>query len=310
MSRIRLLSWTIVLAMAAASLASDHADTPELVAAERHDARITDLFVFLRDENLVLALCADPTIGPELREYRFPPDLTFEFFVDNDSAVSFDDPVDLEKFGGTVLEPEKISEDVFFRVTFTPDGEPELETNARVGGGGGGCSLSAPRKDVKLFVGLRDDPFIRGPRIGRNVACVVLEVPLAAVLEESPVLLVWATSKVEGLPGDFQDLAGRAMHSQNPETNLMNTLHPSRHRAELGEPPDVVIFDTSRPAGYPNGRELTDDVVDLVGDPRALATDDPYPDANDVPFLGEFPYLAPPHEPAGHGARHLFQPGR
>jgi hypothetical protein len=55
-----------------------------------------------------------------------------------------------------------------------------------------------------------------------------------------------------------------------------------------------VIYDTALAASFPNGRELTDDVVDLVGDPRVLSNDDPFPSTNDVPFLGAFPYLAPP----------------
>jgi len=82
------------------------------------------------------------------------------------------------------------------------------------------------------------------------------------------------------------------------DNDAMNTLHPRKHFQNLGDPPDVIIFDTSLPAAFPNGRELTDDVVDLVGDTRVLANDGPpFPKKNDVPFLDVFPYLAPPHEP-------------
>ena len=59
--------------------------------------------------------------------------------------------------------------------------------------------------------------------------------------------------------------------------------------------PDVVIYNTALPAAFPNGRELVDDVVDLVGDPRVLMNDQPFPTANDVAFLTSFPYLAAPH---------------
>ena len=45
----------------------------------------------------------------------------------------------------------------------------------------------------------------------------------------------------------------------------------------LGVVPDVLIFDTTRPAAFPNGRRLTDDVVDLVGDPGVLSSDCPDP---------------------------------
>ncbi len=51
-----------------------------------------------------------------------------------------------------------------------------------------------------------------------------------------------------------------------------------------------MIYDVSRPAVFPNGRELTDDVVDLVGDPRVLIDNYPFPTENDVPFLTSFPY--------------------
>ena len=79
-----------------------------------------------------------------------------------------------------------------------------------------------------------------------------------------------------------------------PEYTPLNTEHPRRHLRRLGMVPDVVIYDTSRPAAFPNGRELEDDVVDLVGNPAILANDAPFPSANDVPFLAVFPYLAPP----------------
>jgi hypothetical protein len=58
-----------------------------------------------------------------------------------------------------------------------------------------------------------------------------------------------------------------------------------------------MIYNTALPAVYPNGRALTDDVVDAVGDVRVLDNDSPFPSANDVPFLSAFPYLAPPHPP-------------
>ena len=143
-----------------------------------------------------------------------------------------------------------------------------------------------------MFVGLRDDPFIRRPRIGRNVPSIVLEVPLSEILGDQDTLLIWATAKVPDIKGRFQDLVGRALRSQFLENDLLNTLHPKHHTKFLGVPPDVVIFDTSLLAEFPNGRELIDDVVDLLG--LSLPGEEPSPDENDVPFLEEFPYLAPP----------------
>ncbi len=82
--------------------------------------------------------------------------------------------------------------------------------------------------------------------------------------------------------------------------------------------PDTIKYDPSEPTGYPNGRALEDQVVDitlaavlldLANPSQSLRTfadldldaDDPdnvtglNPPANDVEFADEFPYLAPPH---------------
>jgi hypothetical protein len=63
-------------------------------------------------------------------------------------------------------------------------------------------------------------------------------------------------------------------------------------------------------AGYPNGRRLADDTIDislqvvegeLIGSPNDLADG---VNTNDVPFMAHFPYLALPHsgsDPMPHG---------
>lgn len=70
--------------------------------------------------------------------------------------------------------------------------------------------------------------------------------------------------------------------------------------------PDTIKYDPSKPTGYPNGRALTDPVVDITlaavllklgpTQPLTLFADLPLnPPENDVPFKAEFPFLAPPH---------------
>jgi len=87
---------------------------------------------------------------------------------------------------------------------------------------------------------------------------------------------------------------------------LNMTIPPADHPKRLG----VLEGDI---AGFPNGRRLTDDVVDI--EERAAAggyvltpdfNHDPANDlgdgvdANDVPLLPYFPYVAPPHSPFLH----------
>ena len=269
------------------ALASDHGDTPLLVSMPRHDARITDLFAFLQGSDLVLILNSNPAIPRSAADYTFPADLMLAIHIDNDSDVRFDDPQDLATYGGTIVRPGEIKEDITLRFRFDT-GRPVLQASG------------LPRQMMDgwtMFTGLRDDPFIRGPQIGRNIAAIVLQLPLRDVIDGQSTLLLWATSKVGVVEGPFQDMAGRSLRSQLPVNDLMNTLRPREHWTKLGLTPDVMIFDTSRPAAFPNGRLLTDDVVDLVGVPGVLATDAPFPSENDVPFLAGFPYLAPPHAP-------------
>jgi hypothetical protein len=74
-------------------------------------------------------------------------------------------------------------------------------------------------------------------------------------------------------------------------------------------------------AGYPNGRRLSDDVVDIAL--RAVAGGTPFTpetnvapnnqlgdgiDENDVPFLATFPYVAPPHSGSAMLERHTQAP--
>jgi len=290
-------------------LFSDHGDGPTTAAD------ITDLHAFVVGKNLVIAMSTNPAVPRTAGDYHFPTDVTFEINVDNDSEV-FDDPgssTDVQFFGGTIVRPDLISEDVTFRIRFGDDGVPSVERIVR-------GNVKENDKIANLFAGLRDDPFIRSSRNGRNVGAIVIEVPLPHVLWQDDLLLIWATTAVDGvdLPGEHRELFGRPFGGGG--TFATNSLHPSEHLSVASVRPNVLIYDTSHPALFPNGRALTDDVVDLAclldmnGDgvpeevgicapyntdlARAAATGVPPATTNDLPFLSTFPYLAHPHPPA------------
>jgi hypothetical protein len=296
------IAGVICVAATAPVRSSDHDDTPQLKNILRHDARITDLFVFRRGDALVLALCTNPAIPPSVTTYRFPPDLTLRIFLDQRSAVHYDDDANNARFGGTIARPAEVAADVVFEITFDNRGNPRLRTD--------GLPPGFDQK-VRLFVGLRDDPFIRTPRRGLNVAAVVIEVPIAVALRHQPALLVWATSSVLDMGGPIGDLGGRSLRSQFAPNLALNDMPPAQHFLTLGVMPDVVIYNVllDRQGGvrYPNGRDLDDDVIAKTPDipaaslgPNGLLMGEPNDRAttNDVPFLDEFPYLAPPHPPA------------
>jgi hypothetical protein len=313
-----ILAGLVVFAGGAPAVASDHGDSPLGLSGPRVDGNLTDLHAFVVGTNLVLSLSTNPAIPPSATTYKFPSDLIFEINIDVDTAVDAADPLG---DGGTILDPSQIEEDVTYRIRFKDDGSAKVTQIRRRGhveresidaavrrARPGTTTVQSTLPQVaredgprtqpmigSVFTGLRDDPFIRGPRQGRNVGAIVLEVPLAPLVAVHPTLLIWATSKIGGVEGQFQELDGRSLKSMFPENVAANAMHPRFHLAEMGMTPDVIIYDTSQPAAYPNGRALTDDVVDLVGDPRVLGNDTPFPSTNDRPFLDSFPYLAAPH---------------
>jgi hypothetical protein len=269
------------------SQASDHSDAPTAGAITRQDANILDLHAFVVGPNLVLSLSTNAAIPTTATDYVFPTDVTYDIKIDVDSAV--DTSTDPLGDGGTVWDPSSIREDITFRIRFRDNGSAKVQRIA-------GKRVQRDPQIVNLFTGLRDDPFIRLPREGRNVAVIVLEVPLSSILREQSTILMWATSRVEDFKGKQQEITGRSLRSMFPEQNFLNYLHPKDH----GPRPDVVIYDTSNPAAFPNGRALEDDVVDLAcslsGECRVFNQEGASsPSTNDVPFLNAFPYLAPPH---------------
>jgi hypothetical protein len=274
--------------------ASDHGDVPTAGTVSRQDANLTDLHAFLSPsgEDLVIALSANQAIPASAPTYVFPSDVTFDIKIDNDSPVS---PVDPSGDGGTVLAPDSIREEITFRISFSDQGQARVRRIDRRG-------PRAHQGSGQFFAGLRDDPFIRIPRDGHNVSAMVMQVPLASVVNAQSTLLIWATAQVEEFDGPFQDLVGRSLRSMFPEQALMDTMFPRHHmRRGHATRPDVMIFDTSMPAAFPNGRALTDDVVlaaCLLGNECRVFNSENRPSvsrANDVAFLTDFPYLAPPH---------------
>jgi hypothetical protein len=107
-----------------------------------------------------------------------------------------------------------------------------------------------------------------------------------------------------GATGDDDHAEMHALNSVADKSQL-----PEATRAAGALLPDVLHFDPSRPAIYPeNGRALTDDVVDyFLGIlTNGKVTQDKLGPHKDL--LNAFPYVAPPHkagaETTAAGAKH------
>ncbi|WP_293479840.1 DUF4331 family protein [Phenylobacterium sp.] len=106
----------------------------------------------------------------------------------------------------------------------------------------------------------------------------------------------------------------------NVQNCLDQPIGPGRPSVANIVVPDTIKVDFTQPAGFPNGRRLTDSVIDITlawifvdlakHDSGVLARLPLGPQANDVPFRADFPYLAPPHggapAPAG-GSNFIFR---
>ncbi len=186
---------------------------------------------------------------------------------------------------------------------------------------------------INVQVGVFDDPFIF-PRFFRgNVVGIVASIPLknirrpdGASIAGNPIL-IWATTHAGN--GKQSDHVGRSLRTQLPRFGYLNGLHPSKHVAEITKihasptlmenllatflsplvahrhydgAPDVMIYDLRKPAKFPNGRWLEDDVAKTLADAGetlllelSYAESRQFPRAttNDKPFRKDFPYLAP-----------------
>ena len=186
---------------------------------------------------------------------------------------------------------------------------------------------------INIQTGVFDDPFIF-PRFFRsNVVGIVTSIPLKNIRRpdgtpaSAGTILLWATT--HGPDGKQSDHVGRSLRTQLPRFGYLNELHPSRHVAAImrvhGSPtmfentlstflgpleahrhydnaPDVMVYDLSKPAKFPNGRWLEDDVAKTLADAGetlllelSYAESRQFPRAttNDKPFRKDFPYLAP-----------------
>ena len=186
---------------------------------------------------------------------------------------------------------------------------------------------------INVQGGVFDDPFIF-PRFFRgNAIGIVTSIPLKLIRgpdgrpASDSAILLWATT--HGPDGRQSDHVGRSLRTQLPRFGYLNGLHPSKHVAAItrvhempnlmenvlstflgpleahrhyDSAPDVMIYDLRRPAKFPNGRWLEDDVAKTLAEAGetlllelsyAESRQFPRAETNDKPFRKDFPYLAP-----------------
>jgi hypothetical protein len=302
------------------------------------DARLdlTDLFLFASPQSpgkTVLIIDANPFMtGAD-----FHPDGVYRINVDNDgdaqadAAFSFvfsasNDGIQTGTVyyatGGQARDREPVGEVL---IEGTPVGFDATAKPVQAG-------------PCRLFIGVRSDPFFADGEgafhdfqftgadtfAGKNILSMALEVP-DDMLGPGPEIGVWATVSVRrdgileqvdriGNPSFnpfFVDELKNHFNAGHPTDDVANYLDPwsklleSRGYAPaearetvLTVLPDLLHYDRNRPAQYPNGRGVTDDVYDMrmAFLTHGRVTSDGVGPHDD--YLTEFPFLGLPNAQA------------
>ena len=279
---------------------------------------LRDLFAFPSPsdpDRTVLALTVNPDGGPLYPDavYRLAIDHSGDYRNDISFSFVFSEPHDgHQTVDGYLAVGDEASTDAAVGSLIFDDINVSFADAPHVWRSRSGSFM--------FFAGARSDP----SRDDANVVAVVVELP-TGYLGARPDVRIWARCSVleDGtwrhldrvghpwLAAFFVDAASRAEYrsgSPNRDRDLwMGRLIDvmasaggyTREEAITaieaeGTLPDVLTFNPSKPAKYPNGRTLTDDVIDhrvafLNRTPPAASGETPHPD-----LLHEFPYLGAP----------------
>ena len=313
--------------------AADHLDAPGMTSPggdARLD--INDVYAFqspVNSNNTVLIMTVSPAAGV-IGPVTFHPEGRYELLIDNNGdakedlkfKVGFSEPdgdgvqrVKLRQSGGSIKADGRTGEDIPVR-----DG----------GVLRAGLFDDPFFFDLLAFLGSGGRTFCDGNQsnffLGLNTLAIVLEVPSSALGANN--IGVWARTMLDDqqidrmarpaintvfIPNNPFEPSGTEP-SQKNAFNAGKPKHDQRDfRAEVvdtleifygsGNPtvgaladillPDILTVDTSSSAGFLNGRQLADDVIDaeLAIVTNGAVTSDCV--GNDSAFSGTFPYLAP-----------------
>ena len=302
------------------------------------DARLdlTDLFLFASPQTAgktVVIL----DVNPFMTGADFHPEAVYRLNIDNDGDLQADVAFSFvfsESTGGAqtgtvyyargsqAREPEAVGE---MLIEAVPVGFDAMAKPVQAG-------------ECRLFIGIRSDPFFADGEgafhgfkftgddtfAGKNILAMALEVP-NEMLGSGPEIAVWATASVRR-DGNLVQVDRYGNPSFNPFfvdelKNEFNAGHPADDVAGFLEPwsellesrgypsgvaretaltvlPDVMHYNRTRPAHYPNGRVLTDDVYDIrmAFLTYGQVTSDGVEPHDD--YLAEFPFLGMPNAQA------------
>ena len=307
----------VLLLPISAAISADHLDSPSV--QNNHSLDINDLYAFkspTNANNIVLVMTVNPLAGV-LSGTDFSSAGRYEFGVDNNG-----DAIPDKTFTVYFSAPKRGSQNVLvLRGNGSVLASGKTEQDITIAGGG------------KMRAGLFDDPFffdLNGFQdnfnftgsdffAGMNVSGIVLEIPrteLGGVNVGVSVKTMIGGTQFDrmgrpaintvllpsgqkdafnaGVPANDYANFGAAVEATIASLNGGDTATAATLAGILL--PDVLTVDATSSAGFLNGRQPSNDVIDAelsLLTNGGVTTD--MVNANDVPFLPGFPYLAPKH---------------
>jgi hypothetical protein len=292
------------------SLAADHLDAPGLTSPGG-DTRldINDLYAFANNGTTVFIMTVNPLAGV-LNDGSFHPNASYNFQVDNDGDAKPDTSYRIT-FSGSGSGQDVLVRQVPGKGGSAVQGQGQVGENISLTSGGtfrAGVFDDPFFFDLNAFLGTNGRTFCDGSQndffAGLNVSALVLEVPSSNLGSQN--VGIWASTE---LGGSQIDRMGRpainTVFIPAEAKNDYNSGQPKHDQRDFSQYlgafatvllPDILTIDTGSTAGFLNGRQLADDVIDIelqIITGNAAAGD--CVDSNDVAFSPTFPYLAPAH---------------
>ena len=181
---------------------------------------ITDLFAFPDGEQMIVILNTRRALTTP-PPYQLEP-FEFAIFMDLHTKVTVDNAEERARYGGSIANPEGIKPDVTIKIRLKND--TTLNTIEYQG--------LENTNGIKLFTGVREDPFIFPRFFKRNTIAMVLSIPFSSFPQEQRDWLLWATS-MRLKDGVQIDHVGRSNRTQQGRFDFLNTLPPSQHVAAI-----------------------------------------------------------------------------
>lgn len=311
--------------------AADHLDAPLVSGDGQID--INDIYAFQSPNNpanTVLIMTVNPLAGVQ-SPTTFRTKMPYIFRVDNDGDAKPDMALRVRFGKPNEQGVQKVTVRLVDRDDHDRDTLFEGWTGENIPMQGGDGMFHAGVFDDPFFfdlVAFRDGLNFCPNGVGTdffaglNVSAIVIEIPSTLLVSghDKPNIGVWGFIKAEGgrvermgrpaintvfIPSDQKDAFNKglpAKDQKNFRDEVVATLLALGNDQATANAladvllPDILTFDTSSSAGFLNGRQLPNDVIDAelsLISAGAITTD--CVDSNDKAFSDQFPYLAPPH---------------